>query len=46
MIDITEKQNIEEFKTKITKTIINLIENHIQYHTKEFYDCEIGRLDY
>ena len=40
MIDLTEKQNIEEFKTKITKTIINLIENHIQYHMEELCDCE------
>ena len=29
MTDLTENQKIEEFKTEITKTIINLIENHI-----------------
>ena len=40
MIDLTEKQKIEEFKTKITKTIINLTENHIQYHMEELCDCE------
>ena len=36
MIDLTENRKIEEFKTKITKTIINLIQNLIE----EFYDCE------
>ena len=40
MIDLTEKQKIEEFKTEITKTIINLTENHIQYHIEEFCNCE------
>ena len=35
MIDLTEKQKIEEFKTEIIKTIINLTENHIQYHMEE-----------
>ena len=40
MIDLTEKQKIEEFKNEITKTIINLTENHIQYHMKELCDCE------
>ena len=40
MMDLTEKQKIEEFKIEITKTIINLIENHIQYHMEEFCDCE------
>ena len=40
MIDLTEKQKIEEFKTEITKTIINLTENHIQYHMEELCDCE------
>ena len=39
-IDLTEKQKIEEFKTEITKTIINLTENHIQYHMEELCDCE------
>ena len=28
MISLTEKQRIEEFKIKITKTIINLIKNY------------------
>ena len=32
MIYLTETQEIEEFKIEITKTIINLLENHIQYH--------------
>ena len=40
MIDLTEKQKIEEFKTEIIKKIINLTENHIQYHMEEFCDCE------
>ena len=40
MIDLTEKQKIEEFKTKITKTIINLTDNHIQYYIEEFCNCE------
>ena len=40
MMDLTEKQKIEEFKIEITKTIINLIENHIQYHMEAFCDCE------
>ena len=40
MIDLTEKQKIEEFKNEITKTIINLIENHIKYHMEELCDCE------
>ena len=40
MIDLTANQKIEEFKTEITKTIINLTENHIQHHMAEFYDCE------
>ena len=40
MIDLTKKQKIEEFKTEIIKTIINLTENHIQYHMEEFRDCE------
>ena len=30
MINLIGKQKIEEFKTEITKTIINLKENHIQ----------------
>ena len=36
MIDLTKKQKIEEFKIEIIKTIINLIENHYQYHIEEF----------
>ena len=40
MINLTEKQKIEEFKTKITKTIMNLIDNHNQYHIEEFCNCE------
>ena len=40
MINLTEKQKIEEFKTEIIKTIINLTKNHIQYHIEEFCDCE------
>ena len=40
MKDLTEKQNIEEFKIEITKTIINLTKNHIKYHIKEFCNCE------
>ena len=40
IIYLTENREIEEFKTEITKTIINLTENHIQYHKEEFYDCE------
>ena len=39
-IDLTEKQKIEEFKTEITKIIINLTKNQIQYHMEELYDCE------
>ena len=40
MMDLTEKQKIEEFKIEITKTVINLTENHIQYHMEDFCDCE------
>ena len=36
MIVLTEKHKIEEFKTEITKTIINLTRNHNQYHVEEF----------
>ena len=39
MIDLTENQKIKEFKTKITKTIINLTKSHIKYHLEEFCDC-------
>ena len=40
MIDLTEKQKMEEFKTEITKTIINLTDNHNQYHIEEFFNFE------
>ena len=40
MIDLNENQKIEELKIEITKTIINLTENHIKYHLEEFCDCE------
>ena len=40
MIDLTENRKIEEFKTEITKTIMNLTENHIKYHMEELCDCE------
>ena len=40
MINLIAKQNIEEYKTEIIKIIINLTENHIQYHMEEFCDCE------
>ena len=36
MIDLIENPKIEEFKTEITKTIINLTENHIKHHMDEF----------
>ena len=39
MINLIANQKIEEFKTEITKIIINLIENHIQYHMEELCDC-------
>ena len=40
MMDLFEKQKIEEFKMEIIKTIINLIDNHNQYHIEEFCNCE------
>ena len=40
MIDLTDNSSIEEFKTEITKTVINLTQNHIEYHIEEFCDCE------
>ena len=40
MIDLTENRKIEEFKTEITKTVINLTQNHIENHIEEFCDCE------
>ena len=37
MIDLTKKKNkIEEFKTEISKSIINLTKNYDQYHIEEF----------
>ena len=40
MIYLTKKQKIKEFKIEITKTIINITKNHIQYHMEELCDCE------
>ena len=40
MIDLTENRKIEEFKTEITKIVINLTQNHIDNHIEEFCDCE------
>ena len=40
MIDLTNNSSIEEFKTEITKAVINLTQNHIEYHIEEFCDCE------
>ena len=40
MIDLTENRKIEEFKTKITKTVINLTQNYIENHIEEFCDYE------
>ena len=40
MIDLTEKHKIEEFKIEIIKTVINLTDNHNQYHIEEFCNCE------
>ena len=40
MIDLTDNSRIEEFKTEITKAVINLTQNHIEYHIEEFYDYE------
>ena len=36
MIHLTENRKLEEFKTEITKTIINLIQNHIENYIEEF----------
>ena len=38
MIDLTENRKIEEFKTEITKIIINLTQNHIENHIEELCD--------
>ena len=40
MIDLTDNRYIEEFKTEIIKAIINLTQNHIEYHIEQFCDCE------
>ena len=40
MIDLTDNRHIDEFKTEITKTVINLTQNHIEYHIERFCDCE------
>ena len=40
MIDLTDNRNMEDFETEITKAVINLTQNHIEYHIEEFGDCE------
>ena len=40
MIDLTDNRQIEEFKAEITKAVINLTQNHIEYHIERFCDCE------
>ena len=40
MIDLTDNRHIEEFKTEITKAVINLTQNHIEYHIERLCDCE------
>ena len=40
MIDLTDNRYIEEFKTEITKAVINLTQNYIEYHIERFCDCE------
>ena len=40
MRDLTDNIYIEEFKTEITKAVINLTQNHIEYHIERFCDCE------
>ena len=40
MIDLTDNRYIEEFKSEITKAVINLTQNHIEYHIEKFCDCE------
>ena len=32
MVDLTEKNKIKEYKTKISKSIINLAKNNYQYY--------------
>ena len=39
MINLIEKHKIEEFKTKITKIIMNLTDNYNLYHMEEFDYC-------
>ena len=40
MIDLTDNRYIEEFQEEITKSVINLTQNHIEYHIDQFCDCE------
>ena len=40
MIDLTDNRRTENFKIEITKAVINLIQNHIEYHIEQFCDCE------
>ena len=40
MIDLTDNRYIKEFKTEITKAVINLTQNHIEYYIERFCDCE------
>ena len=40
IIDLTDNRYIEEFKSEITKSVINLTQNHIEYHIERFCDCE------
>ena len=40
MIDLTDNRRTEKFKTEITKAVINLTQNHIEYHIEQLCDCE------
>ena len=40
MIDLIDNRYIEEFKEELTKSVINLTQNHIKYHIEQFCDCE------
>ena len=40
MIDLTDNRYIEEFKAEITKAVINLTQNHNEYHIEKFCDYE------
>ena len=40
VMDLTDNRYIEEFKEEITKSVINLTQNHIEYHIERFCDCE------